>query len=570
MKNKILIFVFTIILFCALIAGSFFILLTNLDEIENTKQQLKNYNYLIEQTNYLKDDEEFNGLSNLDIKINDVNVRITLIDISGEVLFDNQVNTLENHLSRLEVQDAIENGSAYSIRYSSTMKASYMYCATRIDDNLIIRTSVPIKMMKVFQKENVQYYILILAVILIFGLVISLRFIKRIVQPIKNLEEATLKMKNGNYKIRADVKTNDELGVLAESFNDMADELQLKIKEVVDKQEKLESILKSMVGGIIAVDNENNIISINPSAYRLLGIKKNVQNKNILSCLSDYDIKSFLEDDSKTTEEIKVLHPIERDLRVSKSELLSFDQKIGLVINFQDITDMKRVELMRSQFVANVSHELKTPLTSIKGFAETLRIVNDDKTRNKFLDIINNEAERLTRLINDILVLSNIESNLVCDVDEFLPDTVLDTVFDMVKDMAIKKNVKINYESDNSELILGDKDKFYQMTLNLIENAIKYSDPQKDEKTIDVKSYSKNRFYYFIVSDNGIGIPEEDISRIFERFYRVDKSRKKGGTGGTGLGLAIVKHIVKTFNGNLDVKSEITKGSTFTVIIPVN
>ena len=218
---------------------------------------------------------------------------------------------------------------------------------------------------------------------------------------------------------------------------------------------------------------------------------------------------------------------------------------------------------MRTQFVANVSHELKTPLTSIKGFAETLRIVEDYETREKFLDIINKEAERLTRLINDILVLSKIESNFVCDVEEFLPGKVIEEALDVAKKTNTEKEFNIEFSDDSSEFILGDRDRFYQMCLNLIENALKYS--KEDGGNVDISSYNEGSYYYLKVKDDGIGIPKEDISRIFERFYRVDKSRKKGGTG---LGLAIVKHIVKTFNGEIHVESELGKGTTFEVKIP--
>ena len=268
-------------------------------------------------------------------------------------------------------------------------------------------------------------------------------------------------------------------------------------------------------------------------------------------------------DSEEEDKEITILHPIERNIKIKKSEMIDKKINLGKVISFQDITDMKRVELMRSQFVANVSHELKTPLTSIKGFAETLRIVDDSATREKFLDIIDKEAERLTRLINDILVLSNIESNLVADVEEFRPGIVIEETLNIVRKTARNRNVSVEFEDNSSECILGDRDKFYQLVLNLIENAVKYS--KEKEGYVKISSHNDGGYYHLKIQDNGIGIPDEDISRIFERFYRVDKSRKKGGTG---LGLAIVKHIVKIFNGEINVKSKLGEGTTFEVKIP--
>ena len=216
---------------------------------------------------------------------------------------------------------------------------------------------------------------------------------------------------------------------------------------------------------------------------------------------------------------------------------------------------------MRSQFVANVSHELKTPLTSIKGFAETLKYVEDEETRSKFLDIINNESERLSKLIDDILVLSNIENTYKLDSEVFKPYRVISDIFDIVKNQADKKNISLIFENNYKGDLRGSKDKFLQLSLNLIENAIKYSNLNGEVK-VSIDYIDKN--FVMKVIDNGIGIPVSDLPRIFERFYRVDKSRT---TRGTGLGLAIVKHIVKLFDGEIKVDSKLGKGSIFTVKI---
>ena len=215
---------------------------------------------------------------------------------------------------------------------------------------------------------------------------------------------------------------------------------------------------------------------------------------------------------------------------------------------------------MRSQFVANVSHELKTPLTSIKGFSETLRIVDDENTKNKFLDIIDKETDRLTLLIDDILILSNIENMNKLSNEKFNPNEVVEDVINMIKKEAAKKNISIEVEKKFNGLLVGDKDKFYQVVLNLTTNSIKYSNENGNVKIFTNKSKDK---FVLMVKDDGIGIPKEDLPRIFERFYIVDKSRT---SKSTGLGLAIVKHIVKLFNGEIFVESEVGKGSKFTVV----
>lgn len=566
MKNKILSSVIITVLFAILIVASSFMVLINLEQIKSTKEELKNINYLISELNDVTDisQNDYADLKRLNnVKINEMDVRFTLIDDNGNVLYDNEQKSSENHKDRVEIREALEKGEGYSERYSKTIKANLIYYATRLENNYVIRSSVTVNTINILQKENIKYCLIILALVVPFSIFLSLRLVKKIVDPVKELESVTSKMAHGDYKIRTNIKTNDELGTLGNSFNNMAEQLQIKIHEVIDKQNKMESILKSMESGVIAVDNCNMVISINPCAESLLGIKKNIVGECLLDYINDYDISKFIQQEEESDKEIKILHPIERDFKIKKSEMIDGMEGIGKVITFQDVTDMNRVALMRSQFVANVSHELKTPLTSIKGFAETLKFVKDDETREKFLDIIDKEAERLSRLINDILVLSNIESNLIADMHEFEPGSVIEEVLNIMRKTAINKNIKLEFTNNNNERILGDRDKFYQLGLNLIENAIKYSKDASGQ--VEVLSYNENGYYCLEVKDNGIGIPKEDISRIFERFYRVDKSRKKGGTG---LGLAIVKHIVKIFNGEINVKSKLGEGTTFEVKIP--
>ena len=560
MKNKILSLVIITVLSAILMVTCLFTVVTNVEQIKSTKDSLKSINFLIAQSG----NEVTDKIKQYDnIKINEMKLRFTLIKTDGSVVYDSESNTTENHSDRDEVIQALEYGEGYVSRYSKTMDLNYIYYATKINDDLIIRSSVPVNTIKLTQRERIKYYIPLVFVTVIFSIFLSLRLVRKIVEPVKELESVTLKMANGDYKIRAKVNSNDELGILGDSFNHMADELQLKIQEVVNNQTKLESIFNSMDSGVVAVDNENNVISINPAAELLLGIKKSIVGEKLTDYVSDHEINGFLMDSEEEDKEITILHPIERNIKIKKSEMIDKKINLGKVISFQDITDMKRVELMRSQFVANVSHELKTPLTSIKGFAETLRIVDDSAPREKFLDIIDKEAERLTRLINDILVLSNIESNLVADVEEFRPGIVIEETLNIVRKTARNRNVSVEFEDNSSECILGDRDKFYQLVLNLIENAVKYS--KEKEGYVKISSHNDGGYYHLKIQDNGIGIPDEDISRIFERFYRVDKSRKKGGTG---LGLAIVKHIVKIFNGEINVKSKLGEGTTFEVKIP--
>ena len=556
MKKRIITSVVITVIFALIIVTSSFIALVNINTIDDAKETLSIYNVCFSKGNYSKED-----LSIYKFKGN--SVRFTVVNKDGDVLFDNETNNLENHKDRQEIIDAFKNGTGTSVRFSKTLSMNMVYYATKINDNIVVRSSVPVSNIKVFTSGTLKYYVAIVIVVFLLSLALAIKLVKIIVYPIKELEKVTAKIANGDLNKRAIICNYDEIGLLAQTFNNMADQLETKIKDSLDKQNKLEAILESMDSGVIALDNNEKIILSNPYANKLFDLQGEVIGKKMSSCIIDYDLINFIRElpdiDSR---EIKLFHPIEREIRVKKAPIISGTKnQMGIVITVQDITDIKRLENMRSEFVANVSHELKTPLTSIKGFSETLRYVDDSETKNKFLNIIDKEAERLTNLINDILILSNIENLHKMENSNFSPKEVIENIIDIVRKQAEKSLIKIDFINDFNGEIIGSKDKFHQLALNLIENAIKYSN---ENGTVKIIITTNDGYFILKVIDDGIGIPKNDIPRIFERFYRVDKSRS---TRGTGLGLAIVKHIVKLFNGDIIVDSKVGVGSTFTVKI---
>ncbi|WP_300882277.1 cell wall metabolism sensor histidine kinase WalK [uncultured Clostridium sp.] len=556
MKKRIITSVIVTVIFALIIVTSSFITLVNINTINDAKEALSIYNICILKGDYSNED-----LSMYKFKGNPI--RFTVVNKDGGVIFDNEKSELENHKNREEVIEAFDSGFGSSVRFSSTLSINMVYCATKINDNMVIRSSVPVNNIKVFTSGAFKYYVFIVLGVFLLSLILSIKLVKVIVYPIKELEKVTAKIASGNLNKRAVVGSYDEIGVLAQTFNNMADQLEIKINDSLDKQNKLEAILESMESGVIAVDNNEKIILSNPYSKRLFDLEGDVIGKKISACIIDYDLINFIREVPDIgSREIKLFHPVEREIRVKKAPIISEGKsQIGIVITLQDITDIKRLENMRSEFVANVSHELKTPLTSIKGFSEILRYVDDFETKNKFLNIIDKEAERLTNLISDILVLSNIENLNRMDNGKFKPREVIENIIDIVKREADKKQINIEFINEFDGNIVGSKDKFHQLALNLIENAIKYSNENGNVKIITT---SNKEYFIFKVIDDGIGIPKNDIPRIFERFYRVDKSRS---TRGTGLGLAIVKHIVKLFNGDITVDSEVGVGSSFTVKI---
>ncbi len=493
--------------------------------------------------------------------------RVTLIDVEGKVIYDSDAlpEDMDNHNQRKEIIEARKFGNGYSVRFSKSLKKTMMYYASSLKDGYVIRSSMPMEVVTGFEGKYLKYYLIVLIIVFSISVIFSSKLSYVIVKPIKDLEFITARIAKGKYDRRVCINSNDEIGQLANTFNYMADRLQYTLRDSIEKQNKLQAILKSMDSGVIAVDRKNRVIIINPYAQKIFGVKKEIIGHNLMDCIRDYELEDIFKNNIEY-KEIKILWPEEKILKVRTADIISNKEHIGTVAVVQDITDIRRLENMRSQFVANVSHELKTPLTSIKGFAETLRYVEDVKTREKFLGIIDDEAERLTRLISDILTLSDIEQNREVKVKEIINvNSAIKDVYNLMKNTADTKGIGVELTIKNSPKICGDKDRFKQMLINLIDNAIKYS--ESGDK-VYIGSEIKEEKCIVWIQDTGSGISEEHIPRLFERFYRVDKARSRA-RGGTGLGLAIVKHIVLSFEGEIYVESELGHGTKFIVEIPL-
>ncbi|CAM2988045.1 HAMP domain-containing sensor histidine kinase [Hathewaya histolytica] len=553
---------FSFALISILIVTSFLLIrVFDYKEEQLTKTYLRANNKLMEKL------INENKISNR-YKFNREEVRVTYIDKDGKVIFDTQLDKYElnNHSNREEFKMAMEKGEGISIRHSSSANKNMMYLATKLTSGNIIRSSIFVDNLKIIDKKFLNYYMFIIIMILLLALWLSIKLTYIIVKPIKDLDFTTSRIAKGELDRRVSITTNDELGKLGENFNFMAQKLEETIKDVLDKQNRLEAILECMDSGIIAVDRSFKIIMINPYAERIFGINRNIIGENLLDNIRDFELEKILTDNNDDYKEIKIMFPEEKELRIKTTDIINRNEHIGTVAVVQDITDIKKLENMRSQFVANVSHELKTPLTSIKGFAETLKEVEEPELREKFLGIINNESERLTRLINDILTLSHIEQQKELKEEVININDVLNEVCILIQPTANKKQIKLTLEDTKVGSILGDIDKFKQMLINLIDNAVKYTETNGCVKIIP-KSYEG--YFSISIEDNGVGIAKEEIPRLFERFYRVDKARSRA-NGGTGLGLAIVKHIIILFNGKIEVESELDKGSKFILKIPYN
>jgi phosphate regulon sensor kinase PhoR len=505
------------------------------------------------------------------------NARITIIASNGRVIgeSDRDSSSMENHSQRPEVIKALAGGIGKDSRFSTTENREMMYVAVPIKNGMdiigVVRLSVPFVEINKMQNYLLRYILISIFIGLLGTSAIAYTIVGNIVKPINEMTDVSLEIAGGRYDKRINVKAKDEIGKLSESFNNMAEKLEITISDLSDKKIKLEAILESMQSGVIAVDNGGRIMLANPAAVDIFGLSGDIVGRHILEVIRNMELEEIIREHKDETNEVSINFPEKRILRVKAAPIrdsISNDNSYGTVVVIQDITELKQLEQMRSDFVANVSHELKTPLTSIKGFTETLKdgAINDDAAREKFLDIISIEADRLNRLITDILTISELENkkqNL--SFEKVNVNKCIDEIMDIMNSLAQQKDIKLSFNRDMSlPNILGIHDKVKQLLINLIDNGIKYT---PNGGKVDIETYYKEKNVYIKVSDNGIGIPKEHIPRLFERFYRVDKGRSRS-LGGTGLGLAIVKHIIANMNGSIEVDSQPGKGTTFTIIVP--
>lgn len=563
-KNKLIIyFIFSLTAIIFIITLLFYIV-SNYENEENSKRELKRNNYLI--NSFINDQIDAGLRTDTLNRFKNNDIRITIINKEGKVLYDSveDKESLDNHNDRVEVKMARENGDGYVVRLSNTLHKDMLYYATCFDNGRIIRSSFLIDRINIINYSYTKYFVGILLFAIFLAILCSLYIANSFVIPIKDLETTASLMAKGDFQRRAKIYSDDEVGKLAIAFNYMSYKLEHTINDSKEKQNRLQAILKSMDSGVIAIDRNNRVIMINPYAKKIFGLNKDIIGQKFINIIRDVELENILKESSQKVTEMKLLWPKERDLRIKTAPIINEGEIIGKVAVVHDITEFKKLESLRKQFVANVSHELKTPLTSIKGFAETLKYVEDEKTKSKFLKIINEETDRLTFLINDILTLSDIESGRDFVFENFDVKVIVDDVIVLLEQLSIKKKIKLEYSCEENLSLYGDKNKFKQMLLNLGENAIKYSE-ENDSVFIELFKESSN--VVLEVRDTGIGIAKEYIPRLFERFYRVDKARSRA-KGGTGLGLAIVKHIILGFKGTIDVKSKIDEGSTFIVKIP--
>lgn len=508
--------------------------------------------------------------------------RITIIQLNGKVIADSRESAAEmdNHADRPEVKDALSSGIGYSQRYSFTLKEDFIYAAVPVYGNngsikYILRTGYPLT--RIQQEEASANRGLWLSVLFftIIVCVIGYLWLKNITKPVIEISKTAEGFAGGKFDTKIYPPGDDDLNRLAESLNSMAKQLDEKL-DIIGEQDKLQqAVLISMKEGLLAVDYEERIILLNNTAAQILGIpEQNVVGKTLQEIIRISEIQRFfkklLAEGNPAEAEIILQQDKDRFLQLSGTLLYDMDNKaLGALVVFNDISNIKHLDTLKKDLVANVSHELRTPVTTIKGFIETLRegAIDDRANAERFLNIISKHINRLNLLIDDLLILSKLEEKP--DEIKLVTENIYNILSSVAEDFDFKAgekkiSIKINCPKDLKAKI--NKHLIEQAIGNLVDNAIKYSDKKS---VIETGAYLDSNELVIFVNDEGYGISEDHIPRLFERFYRVDKGRSRE-EGGTGLGLAIVKHIVNTMNGTIDVDSKPGAGSKFTVKIPQN
>lgn len=494
-------------------------------------------------------------LKNLNID----DTRITWVAGDGTVRYDSVKNAsrMANHADREEIRRALQSANGYgeSTRYSDTMMSRYLYCAKRLDDGSVIRVSRGTNTVLAMTITMIQPICIVLLAATVFAAILSNRLSRKIVEPINslNLEDP---LANEQY---------DELAPLLRRMDRQQHQLRRQESELNQRQEELDTIIDNMYEGLVLLGNHGNIVSINNAALRILGADPDCVGKNILAVNRNVDLQMSVSDALGGTESDKIVRIGGAVYQITASPVQPGHEVRGAALMLIDVTEKEKSEQVRREFSANVSHELRTPLHSISGYAELLKsgMVRGGDVQ-PFAAKIYQEAQRMIRLVEDIINLSHLDEGAgemgwaEADLSEIVRQTV-----ERLQETAAAKNVTISFDGEPARLDCIAH-LMQEIVYNLCDNAIKYN---KDGGTVHVTVRNKKEKVILNVKDTGIGIPEDQQGRVFERFYRVDKSRSKE-VGGTGLGLSIVKHAALVHRAKIDLKSKPGSGTMIKIVFP--
>ena len=511
---------------------------------------------LKKEASYLSYGVEQEGIDYLK-QINEKDDRITYIAEDGTVLYDNMADaeSMENHSERKEVQEALKTGSGYAERTSKTLAQKTIYYALRLPDHSVLRVSSTQFSIFVLLMELIPPIIGIIIVMLIIAVIVSAHMANKIVEPINNLD----------LEHPEDNQVYDEVGPLLSKIYKQNRQIKNQLEAARRNQEEFGIITENMQEGLLVIDSYTMILSGNSSVWNMFQLKEAKIGDSVYSLDRNEDFRMLIEQVLKGQHGSVLLHLGSEAIQMIANPVTREHKVVGAVLLLMNETEKVEREQLRREFSANVSHELKTPLTSISGFAE---IIQDGLVRaediKKFAGRIYDEAQRLITLVEDTIKVSQLdEGENPYEWEQLDAYTVVKDVCGRLKDIAAKKNVHLYIDGDKT-MLCTVRPIFDEIIYNLCDNGIKYN---RDDGTVSIHLREMGENVEVRVKDNGIGIPGEDQNRVFERFYRVDKSHSKA-IGGTGLGLSIVKHGVTFLGGTIKMVSEVGKGTEVTLTFP--
>jgi len=509
--------------------------------------------------------------------------RFTIIGTDGKVLFDTQadVEKMDNHSQRPEIVEALAGAPGRSLRYSTTFNQRMLYVAVPVREEGrvvgVVRAAIPASDLDA-ELSRLRWQVAIAgAIILAIALALAWTLSRRIAKPVAEIALAARRLAEGDPIVRFPATDTDELVGLTESIRQLAQQIEERSHVIGRKGHEQEAVLASMVEGVLAVDPQERVISLNRAAADLIGSRQSdVPGRSLQEVLRNADLRRFasraLRSDVPIEDDVVLHGEQEKILRIRGTALRDgAGRSVGAVIVLNDVTRFRHLENVRQDFVANVSHELKTPIASIKGFVETLLdgAVEHRDDAMRFLKIIAKQADRLNAIIEDLLSLAKIEQNERAADLPLVDSSIKDMLEAAVADCQAKaaaRQIEVRLDCDPLLRAAINPPLLEQAVANLLDNAVNYSEPLR---TVQIRAQRTAGEVVIAVIDEGSGIESEHLPRLFERFYRVDRARSRK-LGGTGLGLSIVKHIVQAHRGQITVASRIGKGSTFTIHLPVS
>lgn len=509
--------------------------------------------------------------------------RVTIIDAAGKVMADSHSSEqrMDSHLNRSEIQEARIKGQGVSQRHSRTLQADMLYVAVAIGDKEHIKGYVRLARSLANVSDSFEhiYRIIYLTLFLISlpSLLLAFWFARNITAPIRRMAAFTRKLRDGQRPAPMIVDSGDELAQLAKDINHILEEQDEKVRLAQEEKSKLEAAFASMVEGALTLDRGNRIDQFNRSLRKMIGKRyEDILGKTPMEAFRSISLQDallrFRESGQPVLQEIVLGDENPRIIDVNITAIQGFPgDEPKILMMFHNVTRLKQLERMRMDFVANVTHEIRTPLTAIIGYIETLQqgAVHDREKAEKFLQTIHNNAQRLNRLVDDLLTLSNIEmGETKMQFREVAVAEVIGEVLKTVAPQAAAKNITMEENlPEDIPPIRADRDRVFQILLNILDNAVKFTPEggaikitaaQKDDDSVAVR-----------IADTGIGIPKNELPRLGERFYRVEKTRSRD-SGGTGLGLSIVKHLMAAHGGRMEIDSTLGQGTTVLLFFPVS